>query len=88
MLYEVITPTLHIASKRFVERHLDTIKVKVYSNLGEVTLYCNGKEIGTGKSSTAVFEFEVTLKKGKNTITAMADGLEDTAVFKKSYNFV
>lgn len=76
-------PTLHIASKRFADRHLDTIKVKVYSNLGEVTLYCNGKEIETKKSSGVVYEFVVALKKGKNTMSAMAKGLEDTAVFKK-----
>ena len=76
-------PTLHIASKRFVKRHLDTIKIKVYSNLGEVTLYANGKEIGTKRSENAVFEFEVELKKGKNTITAIANNLVDTAEFKK-----
>ncbi len=76
-------PTLHIASKRFIDRHLDSIKVKVYSNLGEVTLYCNGEILETKKSDRAVFEFDVDLKKRKNTITAKAGGLEDTALFKK-----
>lgn len=75
--------TLHIASKRFVDRHLGTIKVKVYSNLDEVTLYHNDKVLETRKNDSNIFVFEVTLKKGKNRITAKSGDIEDTAVFKK-----
>ncbi len=76
-------PTLHIASKRFVDRHLDIIKVKVYSNQGEVTLYNNGAKIETQKSEGNIFVFKVKLNKGKNKVIAISGNLEDLTVFRK-----
>lgn len=76
-------PTLHITSKRFIKRHLDKIKVKVYSNLGEVTLYHNDDVVETQKNTSNIFVFEVSLKRGKNNITAKSGSIEDKAVFKK-----
>jgi beta-galactosidase len=76
-------PMVHICSKRFVDRHTKTINVKVYSNLNSVILYLNGRELETKSSSDNVYIFEVKLKKGKNTITAKAGTLSDTAVFNK-----
>lgn len=76
-------PTVHIASKRFIDRHLGSIKVKVYSNQGEVILFCNNTEIGMQKSDTNIFIFDVELERGKNTITAKSGGYADTAVFIK-----
>lgn len=76
-------PTLHVASKRFVDRHLDTIKVKVYSNLGEVTLYNNDDVVGTQKGESNIFLFDVELKRGKNVVVAKAGDINDAALFKK-----
>ena len=73
-------PMVHITSKRFVKRHTKKFKVKVYSNLPEVALYLNGNLIDTKKSNSTVFLFDVVLGGRKNTITAKAEGLEDTAV--------
>ena len=36
-------PTVYITSRRFTERTSDTINVKVYSNLHDLTLYHNGR---------------------------------------------
>lgn len=50
-------PFVHITSKRFIERASDTINIKVYSNLDEVTLFINGEKINTLTGNhTFVFE--------------------------------
>ena len=74
---------LHITSKRFIERYMDNIKVKVYSNLNEVTLTVNGKELETKKSSNTIFIFDVKLKRGKNVIIVQAGEITDSALFIK-----
>jgi beta-galactosidase len=79
---------VHITSKRFVERADEQITIKVYSNCDELTLYANGKEIGTKTSDNHVFVFEdVELEEGITEIkvTSNQDGviLEDTAQFTK-----
>ena len=76
-------PMIHITSKRFVERHTKKIKVKVYSNLAEISLYVNGKFIEAKKSDNTIYVFDITLKRGKNIVIAKAGALEDTAVFIK-----
>lgn len=40
-------PTVYITSRRFTERTSDTINVKVYSNLHDLTLYHNGRQVET-----------------------------------------
>ena len=79
---------VHITSKRYIERADDQITIKVYSNCEELTLYANGKEIGTKTSDNCVFIFEnVELEEGMTEIkvTSNQDGviLEDTARFMK-----
>lgn len=79
---------VHITSKRFVDRVEDKIKVKIYSNCKEVTLYVNGVETSTKVSDEKVFIFEdIALKDGINEIKAVAfnEGvkLEDIARFNK-----
>ncbi|MEH7095866.1 glycoside hydrolase family 2 TIM barrel-domain containing protein [Neobacillus vireti] len=79
---------VHITSKRYVERMDDQITIKVYSNCDKLTLYVNGKEIGTKTSDNHVFIFEnVGLAEGMTEIkvTSNQDGviLEDTARFTK-----
>ncbi|MEH7415989.1 glycoside hydrolase family 2 TIM barrel-domain containing protein [Neobacillus drentensis] len=79
---------VHITSKRYIERADDQITIKVYSNCEELTLYANGKEIGTKTSDNRVFVFEnVELEEGMTEIkvTSHLEGviLEDTARFTK-----
>ncbi|PFO07838.1 beta-galactosidase [Bacillus sp. AFS076308] len=79
---------VHITSKRYIERAVKQITIKVYSNCEELTLYTNGKEIGTKTSDNRVFIFEnVELEEGITEIkvTSNQDGviLEDTARFMK-----
>ena len=57
------------------------IEIKVYSNQKSVTLYCDGKEIGT-KTGSHVFTFGVPIS-GKHEIRAVSGECEDTAVFCK-----
>ena len=74
-------PFIHICSKRFADRTESSIQVKVYSNLKEITLLCDGKQIGKEKGDR-VFTFTVPLT-GKHTIEAIGGGVKDTAVFVK-----
>lgn len=74
---------IHIASKRFSDRHSDSIKVKVYSNLDEITLSVNGNEVETRREEGNIFLFDVVLESGSNKITASGSDLSDTASFIK-----
>lgn len=79
---------VHITSKRFVDRVDNEITVKVYSNTDSVTLYANGKEVGTVQTDDRIFIFDhVELEEGLNEIKAIAnDGeiqLTDVAFFNK-----
>jgi beta-galactosidase len=79
---------VHITSKRFVDRVDETIKVKVYSNCDQITLYANGVEVAAKASDNRVFIFEnVALKSGLNEIKVLSnqDGVqhEDVAFFNK-----
>ena len=57
------------------------IEVRVYSNQRSVTLYADGKEIGTQKGSH-VFTFRVPLK-GETKVRAVSGECEDSAVFNR-----
>ncbi|MEH7117494.1 glycoside hydrolase family 2 TIM barrel-domain containing protein [Neobacillus vireti] len=79
---------VHITSKRYIERADDQITIKVYSNCDELTLYANGKEIGTKTSDNHVFVFDnVVLDEGITEIKVISNLngsiLEDTARFTK-----
>ncbi|GEA61179.1 glycoside hydrolase family 2 protein [Vibrio comitans] len=80
-------PVVHITSKRFKERHLDNIKVKVYSNLEGLTLTNNGQKIpllkreGTGNQT--IHWFDVALSAGYNRVEAQAQGIIDVVEFRK-----
>lgn len=76
-------PMLHINSKRFVKRHLDTIEVKVYSNQPEVTVTCNGNEVALKEKDGTIFLFDISLSEGENVMIAKAGNLIDTARFEK-----
>ena len=74
-------PFVHICSKRFADRAEDKIEIKVYSNQKSVTLYCDGKEIGTKKGSH-VFTFTAPIS-GEHEFRAVSGECADTAVFCK-----
>ncbi len=68
-------PMVHIAGKRYTHRPEKVTKVKVYTNCESVTLYADGKQIGT-KSDKHVLTFDVPL--GKDTkIRAVSGQLQD-----------
>ena len=74
-------PFVHICSKRFADRAEAKIEIKVYSNQKSVTLYCDGKEIGT-RTGSHVFTFDVPIS-GRHELRAVSGECEDTAVFCK-----
>ncbi|MCQ2442737.1 MAG: glycoside hydrolase family 2 protein [Oscillospiraceae bacterium] len=74
-------PFVHICSKRYEDRPESSIIVKVYSNQSEVSLYVDGKCVGTQKGSR-IFTFPITLT-GEHTIEAVSGSLKDTATFRK-----
>lgn len=76
-------PMLHITSKRFVDRHTESIIVKVYSNLDDVTLTHNGKAVQVLENEGTIYKFKVTLDNGDNIVDAKAGLLTDSTVFKK-----
>ena len=70
-------PMVHIAGKRYTYRPEKRTTVKVYTNCESVTLFADGKKIGT-KSGSKVLTFQVML--GENTkLEAVADNARDEA---------
>lgn len=74
---------VHIASKRYKERSLETIKVKIYTNLDEVTLFNNGINLGKEVVKDHVATFNVKLNEGENKLVAISDTYKDEATFIK-----
>lgn len=75
-------PMIHLAGRRYAQRAGETIEVKVYSNQDEVTLYLNGKEVGS-QSAHRVFRFQVALEEGFNTLLAVAGPVKDSITLEK-----
>ena len=73
-------PFVHICGKRFVDRVETITEVKVYSNQDTVTLYANGKKLGT-QTGSHVFTFKVH-NLGEVTLEAVSGDLRDTAVMR------
>ena len=64
-------PFVHICGRRYVDRAEDVTEIKVYSNLPEVVLSVDGKEVGA-KKADRIFVFEIPLA-GEHTIVAAAE---------------
>ena len=77
------TPMVHLCGKRYAQRAGETIEIRVYSNLPEVTLYLNGEEVGTQNAEDKVFVFTVALKDGFNYLMAAAGEVKDTMTLEK-----
>ncbi len=76
-------PFVHIAEKRFQKRDEAHIRIKVYSNMPDVTLCFDGRE-QKRSSDHGVFIFDpVPLKEGDNVFAVYAGNLKDEAVFTK-----
>ena len=87
-------PFVYIAEKRFARRVGESMTVKVYSNLRELTLQ-NGSFTVMQKSDTGVFRFEnIPLSETGTEVCVSGSGCEDRAVFtrveepEESYVFV
>ncbi len=67
-------PVIYITSRRYEDRVSEKVDIKVYSNLGEVTLLVNGKKVKTLESDNKIFLFKnVRLEEGKNEIKAVSN---------------
>lgn len=76
-------PMVHVCGRRFVDRHLQEIHVKVYSNQTQVTLSKDGRPAELVSQNGTIWIFKVNLSEGENTITARAGELEDTIYLNK-----
>lgn len=79
-------PFVHITSKRYKERTENEITIKVYSNQNEITLFRDGKKVGT-KHGKHIFEFRVKLdeKKGAfHEFKALSGSCHDSATFMRA----
>lgn len=75
-------PFVHLCGRRYAKRHEETTEIKVYSNLPAVTLYMDGKEVGTLEADK-VFTWQVSLT-GEHTFTAKAGDCTDTMTIYKA----
>lgn len=74
---------LHIAGRRYFDRHNEKINIRVYSNLNEITLFVNDEKIDT-KKGEKVFVFEnISLKDGLNKIKAISLDFVDEITLNK-----
>ncbi len=73
---------LHLCAKRYIDRAEEVTKVKVYSNLDEISLYVNNELVSTQKGNK-VFNFEVALKMGENKIEARGGNLTDNSIINR-----
>lgn len=72
---------VHLCSSRYVDRVESVTEVKVYSNQDSVSLYNNGKLVGTMQGSH-IFTFQVTLE-AENNLKAVSGKLEDTSFIRR-----
>ncbi len=74
-------PFLHLCGRRYVDRAEGSTEIKVYSNLAEITLSVDGREVET-KSCNKVVTFNIPLT-GEHTITATCGECTDTITIRK-----
>ena len=75
-------PFVHLCQKGYIKRTGSVAKIKVYSNLPEVTLLLDGKEIEK-KSGRRVFEFSLPIS-GTHFIEAKAGDVRDSMRIEKA----
>ena len=72
---------VYLAGRRYEKRELSNQVITVYSNLPEVSLYQNGKLVGTQKGEN-VFKFSITLE-AENKLEVVAGEYKDSCVIYK-----
>lgn len=72
---------VYLAGKRYEYRSAEQQTITVYSNLDEVSLYHNGKLVGTKKGEN-VFKFDITLE-AENKLEVKAGDYTDSSVIYK-----
>ena len=75
-------PFVHICGRRYIDRTEEVTQIKVYSNQKTVSLYLDGKPVGT-KAGDKIFEFHVHIT-GEHTITAESGALTDMIRIRKA----
>ncbi|MCD8382878.1 MAG: hypothetical protein LUC30_08205 [Clostridiales bacterium] len=76
-------PFVHICGRRYAERAGETLTLKIYSNLPEITLCMDGNPLGT-KSGARIFLFEnIPFPDGSHTFTASCQSVEDSIVLTR-----
>ena len=77
-------PFVYLCGKRFIKHADENIDIKVYSNQNEVSLWVNGRFVGTCCGKT-IFEFkEVALEQGYNEVVVKtSDGHMDSVILEK-----
>ena len=75
-------PMVHLCGRRYAQRAGETTEIRIYSNQPTVSLYLNGEPAGE-KTEEKVFVFTVSLKKGMNSLTAVAGEATDTIVLER-----
>ena len=65
-------PFVHLCGRRYADRTEEVTEIRVYSNLSEVTLSVDGREVST-KTGDKIFVFEVPIS-GEHVIEAKAGG--------------
>lgn len=72
---------VYITSRRNTKRTDAAQRIRIYSNQKEVEMMLNGKSIGKAEIVGGIASFDITLRKGKNTVKVMAgDGITDEVV--------
>jgi beta-galactosidase len=72
---------VYLAGRRYEKRALSNQVITVYSNLPEVSLYQNGRFVGTKKGEN-VFKFMITLE-AENKLEVKAGDFTDSCVIYK-----
>ncbi|MBR3357929.1 MAG: beta galactosidase jelly roll domain-containing protein [Solobacterium sp.] len=72
---------VHLYGRRYENRAEDTTEIKVYSNCDTVTLFVDGKEIGT-KNGHLVFTFRIDLN-GEHEVRAVSGEYTDTMTIRR-----
>ena len=75
------TPFVHLCAKGYANRAEETTQIKVYSNQNSVTLFMDGKEIGTCEGKT-VFTWDVKIT-GTHEFRAVSGECTDTMTITK-----